>query len=119
MDIIIYHGEPIECIEDLVVVTPKQVKAVLQVKGYIPSPKNDFQKIKDNLFSAKNLNRSIKTYCFVTTNSSKKSLSKYIYDMKNLGIDGYHVLWDMPGPNGQKVDGEGSLDTLLETLKNL
>lgn len=115
IDIIIYKGNPDFEIRDLVVVNPKLVKAVIQVKGYIPNPKTDLDTIVDNLNSAIKLNPNIKGYCFTITANAKKSFPELRAKFSAFGIRLF-TIWDMPGDNGKILERDGGFEDFINTL---
>jgi hypothetical protein len=114
-DIIIYEGQPLFESGSLIVVSPEAVKAVIQVKGYIPNPKKDFEIIKSNIDSAKKINPSIKGFCFTVTANAKKTFPNHRAYLKEVGINLF-ALWDMPGNNGEQLKGTGSIEDFFITL---
>ena len=116
-DIIIYEGQPLFESGSLIVVSPEAVKAVIQVKGYIVSPKNDFKYIESNINSVKKIkpNINIEGFCFTVAANAKKSFPKHRAYLKEVGINLF-ALWNMPGKYAEQLKGPGSIEDFFITL---
>jgi len=115
MDVIVFWGKAKFQIGDFVIVSPDKVKAVVQVKGYIPSPKNDFVNIVNNINSARILNKDIMGYCFVVTANSVRSFEKHINYFKEKRI-GYFAYWNKPGDHADVIEGKGGIRDFFHTI---
>lgn len=96
---------------ELIVVDPKDVIAVVEVKNYSVG---DIKNIFKNLNSAKKLNKKIKTYIFVGTFSSNNQYLK-LKSMNSPKVDGIFGIWF----GNNDIQGVGSLSEFQKHIKKL